>query len=96
MAERVNKGNPQGYKAFTAVAYAIPKADSPEEVSKLFSVLAGEAEIDALTEVGGLSKTLEKFHHIPKAWKAAKHWVNWWRRPKHLSKLALVCSSSIV
>lgn len=88
----MNKGNPQGYKAFTAVAYAIPKADSPEEVSKLFSVLAGEAEIDALTEVGGLSKTLEKFHHIPKAWKAAKHWVNWWRRPKHLRMLAARCS----
>ena len=96
VAERVNKGDPQGFKAFTTVAYTIPKANSPEDISKLFNVLAGEADISTLAEVSGLSKTLKKFNHTPKSWKTAKHWVNWWRRPNHLSKFVLGCSLSVL
>ncbi len=56
VAERVNKGDPLGYKAFTTIAYTIPKAESPEQISKLFSVLAGEADIAIVAEVNGLAR----------------------------------------
>ena len=96
VAERVNKGDPQGFKAFTTVAYTIPKANSPEDLSKLFNVLAGEVDTSTLAEVSGLSKTLKKFNHTPKSWKTAKHWVNWWIRPNYLSKFVLGCSLSVL
>ncbi len=61
----------------------------------LFSVLAGEADIAIVAEVNGLGKILKKYNHNPATWKATKHWVKWWTRPMHLSKLVLDCSLSI-
>ena len=42
VSERINKGSPLAQKVFTAIAYHIPKAATPEDVTTLFNVLAGE------------------------------------------------------
>lgn len=96
VAERVNKGDPQGCRLFTTVAYAIPKAATRDDISKMLSVVAGEASISTLAEVECLRKTVAAECHTPKAWTAAKHWVNWWRRPKHLRKLVVGYPLSVV
>ena len=46
VSERINKGSPLAQKAFTAIAYHhIPKAATPEDVTTLFNVLAGEEDV---------------------------------------------------
>ena len=42
VSERINKGSSLVRKAFTAIAYHIPKATTPEDVTTLFNVLVGE------------------------------------------------------
>lgn len=93
VSERVNKGNHLAHKAFTTIAYHIPKAKSPEHVMKLFSILAGEADISEAAAICGQQKSLDLYtkSHSPSSWQGCKHWVKWWRRPKQLSKF--ICGS---
>ena len=42
VSERISKGSPLAQKAFTTIAYHIPKVETPEDVVTLFNVLAGE------------------------------------------------------
>ncbi len=89
VAERVNKGDPEGYKAFTAIAYAVLKAENPKQISKLSAVLAGEADVSTVSNIGDLGRILGDHKPSTAAWSAGRHWVSWWERPKHLSKLLM-------
>ena len=92
----MNKGNPLAHKAFTTIAYHIPKAKCYEHVVKLFSILAGEADISEAGAIcGHQQKSLDLYtkSHSPSSWQGCKHWVKWWRRPKQLSKFVHVCES---
>ena len=91
VSERINKGNHLAHKAFTTIAYQIPKAKSAEHVIKLFSILAGEVDISEAAAICGLQqKSLESYakSYSPSSWQGCKHWVKWWRRAKQLSKFA--------
>ena len=86
VSECVNKGNHLAHKAFTTIAYHIPKAKSPEHVMKLFSILAGEADISEAAAICGQQRSLDLYtkSHSPSSWQGCKYWVKWWRRPKQL------------
>ncbi len=70
VSERVNKGNPSAYRAFTTIAYQLPDADT-QDVLTLFEVLAGEREIDDALPICQHSTALEKYgkQHKLETWK---------------------------
>ena len=89
VSERVNKGNPDAHRAFTTIAYQIPHASTEENVLVLFEVLAGEKKLSgALALCHHDSSTIERYaqKHQPAIWKPLRHWVEWWKRPRHLGK----------
>ena len=96
VSERVNKGNPLAHKAFATIAYHTLKAKFSEHVMKLFSILAGEADIsEAAVICDHQQKSLDLYtkSHSLSSWQGCKHWVKWWRCPKQLSKFVHVCES---
>ena len=88
VSERINKGNPLAHKAFTNIAYTIPKAVSRKDVLLLFSVLAGDKSIENVLTLFKGSSTLKTYakNHQPSLWKSCHHWASWWTQPKHLCK----------
>ena len=86
VSERINKGSPLPQKAFTAIAYHIPKATTPEDVTTLFYVLAGEdvSEAVALMPECSIVQQCSKEHKL-RLWKAM-HWTEWWKPPRHFRK----------
>ena len=92
VSERINKGSPLARKAFTAIAYHIPKATTPEDVTTLFNVLAGEEDVSeaaALMPECSIVQQCSK-EHKPRLWKEAMHWAEWWKRPRHLRKSSVL------
>ena len=73
VSKRINKGNHLAIKAFNAIAYHIPKASSPEQVTFLFDVLAGEADIaiDICNSTSSLRKYADT--HVRGSWQGCKH-----------------------
>lgn len=89
VSERVNKGNPDAHKAFTTIAYQIPDAATEKNALTIFEVLAGERELSDALAICQHGSILEKYakEHLPQTWASLRHWVDWWKRPRHLSKL---------
>ena len=88
VSEKVNKSSQLARKAFTTIAYHIPEAETPEDVMTLFSVLAGEKEVKAAATLIPESSVVRRYadEEEHESWKQASHWVDWWRRPRHLRK----------
>lgn len=87
VSERINKGSSLARKAFTAIAYHIPKATTPEDVTTLFNVLAGEDVSEAATLMPECSVVQQcSQEHKTRLWQEALHWAEWWKRPRHLRK----------
>ena len=88
VSERINKGNPLAHRAFTTIAYTIPKATSRKDVLLLFNILAGDTSIDKAFSLCKGSSTLKTYakSHQANVWKTCHHWASWWTQPKHLRK----------
>ena len=88
VSERINKGNPLAHRAFTTIAYTIPKATSRKDVLLLFNILAGDTSIDKAFSLCKGSSTLKTYakSHQASVWKTCHHWASWWVQPKHLRK----------
>lgn len=93
ISEQVNKniaGKP--HKAFTSIAYAIPNVHKKEHVETLFHVLSGLAPLSSAIKILPEMEVLKTYEseHDPSNWKACSHWVSWWMRKNHLSKLCIL------
>ena len=89
VSEQVNKNQPQAYKAFTTIAYAIPHQITQEDVHTLFDVLEGNTGIEAALPLCEQQHSMLLEYsksHNPATWKPCSHWVKWWKRDRHLSK----------
>ena len=88
VSERINKGSPLARKAFTAIAYHIPKAATPEDVTTLFNVLAGEEDVSEAAAIMPECSVVQQCsqEHKARLWKEAMHWAEWWKCPRHLRK----------
>ena len=89
VSERINKGSPLAQKAFTAIAYHIPKAATPEDVTTLFDVLAEEEDVSEAAAIMPECSVVQQCsqEHKARLWKEAMHWAEWWKRPRHLHKV---------
>ena len=88
VSKKVNKGSQLAHKAFTTIAYHIPEVGTPEDVMTLFSVLAGEKEVEAAVALIPDSSVVRRYadEEEHESRKQASYWVDWWRRPRHLRK----------
>ena len=84
----MNKGSEIGYKAFTTIGYAIPRAASREDVMTLFNVLSGRENLSAAINILPQASILQEYHAHEKHenWKGSANWTDWWTRSSHLSK----------
>lgn len=90
VAQRVNRNNHLGAKAFTTIGYKILEAKEQNEIATLFEVLAGEKPITDAMKLLPHSKVLQQYssQHSQHDWEGCNHWVDWWTRERHLSKSA--------
>ena len=86
MADRANKSSKNGYKAFTSIAYAIPKCTSAEDVATLFGVLGGQLPLEKAAEILPGCKAITSYipEHKAANWGVCHGWTQWWLREKHL------------
>lgn len=93
VAERLNKGSGLGFKAFTTIGYAIPKAVSKEDVITLFDVLCGKKALSAAIDILPEAILLLEYKndHNPENWKPGSSWRDWWCRSNHLSMCEKFC-----
>ena len=72
--------------AFIKLGSLVIQEQSEENVQKIFSVLAGELQVNNLPERLQQRLPESTFLVDTKKWKLAKNWVDWWTRPLHLSE----------
>ena len=65
-----------------------------QNVQKIFSVLAGELQVNNLPERLQQCLPESTFLVDTKKWKLAKNWVDWWTRPLHLSESQFFCAKT--
>jgi hypothetical protein len=89
VSERANKGgSSKAHKAFTSIAYEIPKAKTKAAVEGLFRVLCGTDPLACAVKILPEVKVLVEYQseHSPQDWVACSHWCDWWMRKNHLSE----------
>ena len=76
------------HKAFTSIAYAIPKAKTKADVEGLFQVLCGADPLSSAIKILPTVTILLEYQseHNPQNWEACSHWCEWWMRKNHLSE----------
>ena len=76
-------------EAFCTIAKQVMSVKNKDDVLRLFDVLQAEAPISSLKYLN-LPLSDEHFTVVDQDcdWTAAKSWVQWWIRPKHLQMLA--------
>ena len=90
VADQANKSSKNGCKAFTSIAYAIPKCTSAEDIATLFGVLGGQLPLEKAAEILPGCKAITGYipEHKAANWGVCHGWTQWWLREKHLSKCA--------
>ena len=88
VAQRVNRSNQLGAKAFTTIGYKILEAKEQNEIATLFEVLKGGKPIADAMKLLPHSKMFQQYssQHRQHDWDECNHWVDWWTRERHLSK----------
>ena len=87
VGERLKECSVESRQVFVSLGYAILEVKTKEEVDILFKAMCGETGLEGAIHL--VSKKHEKYatQHNPMWWTASAKWVEWWRRPKHLSEL---------
>jgi hypothetical protein len=84
----VNPRENRGRDAFNAIGQKILKADSAEDILKLFEMLKGERPLsDAVALMPNDESITECSLNQKCEWQRAATWVEWWIRKRHLRKL---------
>jgi len=86
--------NREERSAFIKLGSLVIQEQSEENVQKIFSVLAGELQVNNLPERLQQCLPESTFLVDTKKWKLAKNWVDWWTRPLHLSESQFYCAKT--
>lgn len=88
VADRIKNCSLESRRVFVGLGYAIPNAETKEDVDTLFKVMCGEGCLKDASKFlpdNDCTKAYIQIHD-PNQWSVCKHWSEWWRRPRHLSE----------